>query len=116
MRRATKAALQSALILPGAGHIGLNRYVRGSVLMVSALLAILVIVKNVYQSAVSTVVAMSDGEVPDADLISEIVMHSANTPTGPSGKIALIVLLASWLIGIIDAYRLGAADASADEG
>jgi hypothetical protein len=47
MTRSTKAALLSGLVFPGVGHMVLKRFLRGSILMLSALTALLVIVTKV---------------------------------------------------------------------
>jgi hypothetical protein len=48
MKKSSKAALLSGLIFPGIGHMVLKQYLRGSVLMFSALAAFSVIVTRVF--------------------------------------------------------------------
>ena len=110
MKRSSKAALLSGLVFPGIGHIVLKQYLRGSVLMLFALVALSAIVTTIYQRALTIVDRINSGDVPvDTGAIAEMV---SNSPSGADSfieNIAVIVLGACWLIGIIDSYRLGVA-------
>ena len=110
MRRSTKAALLSGLIFPGIGHLVLKQYLRGSVLMLSALIASAIIVTAVFQRALTIVDRINSGEIPvDTGAIAEMVSNSTNGADSSIESISMIVLGACWLIGIIDSYRLGIA-------
>ena len=110
MKRSSKAALLSGLIFPGIGHIVLKQYLRGSVLMLFALVALSVIVSSIYQRALTIVDRINSGDIPvDTGAIAEMVSNSTSGADSFIENIALIVLGACWLIGIIDSYRLGVA-------
>ena len=110
MKRSSKVALLSGLILPGIGHIVLKQYLRGSVLMLFALVALSVIVTRIYQRALTVVDRINSGDIPvDAGAIAEMVSNSTSAADSLIENIALLVLAACWLIGIIDSYRLGVA-------
>jgi hypothetical protein len=110
MTRSTKAALLSALIFPGIGHMVLKQYLRGSVLMIFALIASSVIVTVVIQRALTIVDRINSGEIPgETGAIAEMVSNSTNGGDSLIVNISVIVLGACWLIGIIDSYRLGIA-------
>jgi len=110
MKRSTKAALLSGLVFPGVGHMFLKKYVRGSVLMLSALVAFSVIVNTVMQRAMAVVDQINRGDIPlDTGTIAELVSISADGADSLTGNVAVMVLGACWLIGIIDSYRLGIA-------
>ena len=110
MRRSTKAALLSGLIFPGIGHMVLKRYLRGSILMLSALMASSVIVKIVIQRALIIVDRINSGDIPlETGAIAEMVSNSTNGAESPIQNISVFILVACWLIGIIDSYRLGIA-------
>jgi hypothetical protein len=110
MKRSSKAALLSALIFPGIGHIVLKQYLRGSVLMLSALAAFSIVVTRVFQRALTIVDRVNSGEIPvDTGAIAEMVSNSTSGANGFIENIAVVVLVACWLIGIIDSYRLGVA-------
>ena len=110
MKKSSKAALLSGLIFPGIGHFVLKQYLRGSILMLFALVALSVIVTRIFQQALTIVDRINSGEIPaDTVAIAEMVSNSTSAADSLIDNIALIVLLACWLIGIIDSYRLGAA-------
>ena len=110
MTRSTKAALLSGLVFPGIGHMVLKQYLRGSVLMISALTASSVIVTVVIQRALTIVDRINSGDIPvETGAIAEMVSNSTNGADSLIENISVIVLGACWLIGIIDSYRLGIA-------
>ena len=110
MKRSSKAALLSGLIFPGIGHIVLKQYLRGSVLMLSALAAFSIVVTRVFQRALTIVDRVNSGEIPvDTGAIAEMVSNSTSGADRSIENIAVVVLGVCWLIGIIDSYRLGVA-------
>ena len=107
MKRSSRAALLSGLIFPGIGHIVLKQYLRGSVLMLFALVALSVIVTR---RALTIVDRINSGDIPiDTGAIAEMVSNSTSGANSFIENIAVIVLGACWLIGIIDSYRVGVA-------
>ncbi len=111
MSKASKAALLSGLVFPGAGHMLLQKYLRGSVLMIAALGASTVIIKNIVAQTLAVVDRINSGDIPaDTGAIAEMVANSSSATDGFAANAAVIVLLACWLIGIVDAYRLGSAE------
>ncbi len=110
MTRSTKAALLSGLVFPGIGHMVLKQYLRGSALIISALIASSVIVTVVIQRALTIVDRINSGDIPvETGAIAEMVSNSTNGADSLIENISVIVLGACWLIGIIDSYRLGIA-------
>ena len=110
MTRSTKVALLSGLIFPGIGHMVLKQYLRGSVLMILALIAASVIVIEVIQQALTIVDRINSGDIPvETGAIAEMVSNSTSGADSLIQNISVIVLGACWLIGIIDSYRLGIA-------
>ncbi len=110
MTRSTKAALLSGLVFPGIGHMVLKQYLRGSALIISALIASSVIVTVVIQRALTIVDRINSGDIPvETGAIAEMVSNSTNGTDSLIENISVIVLGACWLIGIIDSYRLGIA-------
>ncbi len=108
MTRSIKAALLSGLIFPGIGHMVLKQYLRGSILMFSALIALSVIVTVTIQRALTIVDSINSGEIPvDTGVIAELVSNSTSGADSSRVNISVIVLGVCWLIGIIDSYRLG---------
>ena len=110
MTKSTKAALLSGLVFPGIGHFVLKQYVRGSILMLVALIAMSAIVRIVFQQAQAIVDRVVSGEIPlETGAISELVANSSNDSDSLIPSISVIVFFACWLIGIIDSYRVGMA-------
>ena len=88
----------------------LKHYLRGSILMLSALVAFSVIVTRVFQRALTIVDRIDSGDIPlETGAIAEVVSNSTSGADGFIESTAVIVLGACWLIGIIDSYRLGVA-------
>ena len=110
MTRSTKAALLSGLVFPGIGHMVLKKYLRGSALIISALIASSIIVTVVIQRALTIVDRINSGDIAvETGAIAEMVSNSTNGADSLIENISVIVLGACWLIGIIDSYRLGIA-------
>ncbi len=88
----------------------LKQYLRGSVLMLSALVAFSVIVTRIFQRALTIVDRINSGDIPiETGAIAALVSNSTNGVDSFIENTAVIVLAACWLIGIIDSYRLGVA-------
>jgi hypothetical protein len=110
MTRSTKAALLSGLVFPGIGHIVLKRYLRGSVLMASTLIALSVIVTSAVRQALAVVDKVNSGELTlDTGAIAELVATSSSGAEGSIINIAMLVIAVCWVIGIVDSYRIGKA-------
>ena len=88
----------------------LKQYLRGSVLMFFALVALSVVVTRIFQRALTIVDRINSGDIPvDTGAIAEMVSNSTSGADNFVENAALIVLGACWLVGIIDSYRLGVA-------
>jgi len=86
----------------------LKQYLRGSVFMLSALVALSVIVSKAIKQAVTIVDRINSGEIPlEAGAITELVSKSTSGAEGSILNIAALVFGAVWIIGIIDSYRRG---------
>lgn len=108
MSKSTTAVLLSALVLPGAGHLYLKHFPRGIALIAASLACLWVIVGSAMQQA-STVLEKleSEGGALDAGHITDLVTQTANSSDSTVATVATLVLAGCWLIGIVDAYRLG---------
>ena len=108
MTTSIKAALLSGLVFPGLGHMVLKQYLRGSILMLAALIAFSTIVTVVTRRALTVIDSMESGEIPaDTGAISELVSNSISSADNSIVNFSLLALAVCWLIGIIDSYRLG---------
>lgn len=110
MSRALKASLLSALVLPGAGHLYLRRYLRGLVLAALALAALWFVLAETLAVANDILAEAERGAATDvtalADLIGERAAHAESAGVGR----ATLFLGVIWVVGIVDAYRLGRRD------
>ncbi len=105
MSRSTNAVLLSALVLPGAGQIYLKRYRRGMVLIAISLACLWVFVDSAMQQAAAVLQRLElDGGALDAGQLSDL---ASQTASGSGSTVATFVLAGCWLVGIVDAYRLG---------
>lgn len=110
MRKSTKAVLLSGLVFPGIGHLVFRQYLRAWLLIIGSLAAISVVVRIAFRQAESIMDRVASGEVPlDTGAISNLVANASSASDERISGIALVVYLACWLVGIIDAYRIGSA-------
>ena len=108
MRRPIKAALLSGLVFPGAGHMFLKQYLRSFALMLSAVIALSVLVAIAMQEALVIVDRINSGELAlESGAIAELVSNATSSAESTVSNIATAILGACWLIGIIDSCRRG---------
>ena len=107
MKPSAKALLLSALVFPGAGHVYLKRYATGVVLIAIAAIATYSLLADAVHVAFAISDKITSGDVPlDANAISTMVERQSQQVV-TSSTIATYALGLSWLIGIIDSYRIG---------
>lgn len=108
MRKSTIAVLLSALVLPGAGHLYLKQVWRGVALIVISLACLWIIMDRVMQQASAVIDRLeTEGGALDAGHISDLVAQTSSSSGSALATIATLVLAGCWLVGIIDAWRLG---------
>lgn len=108
MSRSTNAVLLSALVLPGAGQIYLKRYRRGIALIAISLACLWVFVDSTMQQAAAVLQNLeSGGGALDVGQLSDLANQTASGSGSTVATVATFVLVGCWLVGIIDAYRLG---------
>ncbi len=109
MKKSVKAALFSALVFPGAGHFVLRRYARGMMFFLPATLAFLFVANKAVSKALAIADKVLQGEVPlDAEAIATLVYAGSNASESMMMNVATFVMLACWVAGIIDSWRIGA--------
>lgn len=108
MNKAITAALLSALVCPGTGHFYLNKYNIGSLISAVSLSGLVYLLYQAVARAKEISAQILSGAIElDVNLIYQMVTEQ------PSGAQAIYVSIATWafiigwLIGVIDAYRLG---------
>ena len=109
MRQSTKAALLSGLVFPGMGHLYLRQYVRGVLFAGAAGVLLYFIVSVALSTAFDVMGKIQSGNVPlDVESISELVVKQSHE-SEESTNTATMVLIALWVMGIADSYRVGRA-------
>lgn len=106
MKKSLKAALLSGLVFPGVGQFWLKHAVRGSVLVVAVSASLAVIVVKITQQALA-ILEKIESEGGAVDLVA--IVNSANASSSNDNviKIASLLLVACWIVSIVDAYALG---------
>ena len=110
MNKPMKAALLSAFVFPGVGHLLLKKYIPGVFLAGTAFAGLYFLIAKTVERALQIAEKVQSGEVQlDAATITELVSKQATGNESQLLNIAAAVLLISWLIGIVDSYRVGRA-------
>lgn len=107
MTKATKAALLSGLVLPGAGHIYLRSYVRGAALLIVTALVLINLLQRAMQQANSIASNLLASGAADLDTIVAQATAATSRIDSTPFDIGTLVLGACWLFAIIDSYRIG---------
>jgi len=103
-----KAALLSALVLPGAGHMYLKKTARAVALFITVFIALWIIISDAVAHANKIVNQMlTQGTAIDLNNISQISAQAAQNYDDTNSNLALVVLLICWFFAIVDSYRLG---------
>lgn len=108
MSKSIKAALWSGLVFPGVGHLFLKSYGRGIGLIAVSAICLFIIVSSATNQAMAVLEKIeADGGMVDPSRVAEL-LSQASTPAGTHAlSIATTVLIACWIVGMVDAYRLG---------
>ncbi|MDA3884091.1 MAG: hypothetical protein PF638_00680 [Candidatus Delongbacteria bacterium] len=108
MTKSKRAALLSALVIPGAGHLFLKKRIRGFAFIGLSIMSLYFIISKLLERAYSILEKIEKGEVqPNIVAIMDMV---SKQPTGQEAKIisiATYILIITWIISIIDSYRIG---------
>ena len=108
MSKSKKAALLSALVFPGLGHLFLKKYAIAAGLVGTAFFALYWLVSKTVESTLQISEKIQSGEVQlDAASITELVSKQAAGAEAQSLDVATTVIVIVWLIAIVDSYRLG---------
>ncbi len=108
MKKAIKAALLSAFVFPGLGHLLLKRYISAAILATTAFTASYLLISKILEDAMQIVDKIQHGDLPaDVITITELVSQQTDGNDLLSSNIMTSVLLITWLVAIIDCYRIG---------
>jgi hypothetical protein len=101
MQRAVSAALLSAFVFPGAGHLYLRRHRRACLFLVPALAAVFVLAGDVMQRASALADQVVAGTLP-LDPAAIAARLQAQGGTSALETACGVVLAACWLGSIVD--------------
>ncbi len=108
MTKSMKAALLSAFVFPGVGHVFLKKYISAAVLAGIAFGGLYFLITKAVERALQITEKIQSGEIQlDITGISELVSNQSTGTEAQLQNIAAAVLVITWLIGILDAYRVG---------
>jgi len=108
MKKSIKAALLSAFVFPGIGHLFLKKYISAAVLAGSALTASYIVIAETLENAQQIVAKIQSGEVAaDMAAITEQIAEQANNSGLVNADLMSQLLIIIWLVAIVDAYRVG---------
>jgi hypothetical protein len=108
MKKSSKAVLLSALVLPGAGHVFLKRYVSAMVLIGISLAALYVLISTAVEQALQISEKILNGEIqPDIASIAQMVSESSIGAETQLVSLSTTALILVWLVSIIDSFRAG---------
>ena len=108
MSKSLKAALLSALVFPGIGHFSLKKPLQGSLLSGIAIVCLYFLLAAVVDIAQGLSVKIQSGEIPfDVTTINELVHQQLAGNDGQLVNIPSLLLMICWVVGVIDAFRIG---------
>ena len=103
-----KAALLSALVFPGAGHFFLKKHIAGIVLAGSTCASLYLLISNMMERVLQITEKIQHGQVQlDVAAITELISKQSTGNEAQLLNIATVVLIVSWLVGIVDSYIVG---------
>lgn len=108
MNTSTKAALLSALVFPGAGHLLLKKYVMAGVLGAIATIGAYVLISQAVDIALLIADKINRGEIAlDPERIAATIEQYTTAAQSQTADMAVYAVAAAWLIGVIDSFRQG---------
>jgi hypothetical protein len=108
MNHSAKAAFLSGAIFPGLGQVFLKHYVRGIALMLVVSASLVVLVKKAVEQALAILEKVQwEGGSIDMITISNAATQASTSSDSHTFNFLLFLIVFCWLIGIVDAYRIG---------
>ena len=108
MNKSLKGAVLSGLIFPGLGQVALKYYKRGVIIMLTVLVSLAIIVVKVAQLALAILEKIElEGCAININTISDTVTQVSSNSGDLTLNFFLFLIIACWIIGIVDAYRIG---------
>jgi len=108
MKHSVKGALLSGAVFPGLGQFVLRHYVRGVALMLAVSAGLFIIVKIALEQALAILERIQwEGGLIDMTTISNAAAQASTSSHSRTFNFLLLLIVACWLFGTVDAYRLG---------
>ncbi len=109
MKTSFIAAFLSAFVIPGAGHLYLKRYGRGSACIITVLIGLGVIVYSmttyIHKHADAIIAKIQSGTASLPGVI-DMIRSGTSAETSYYDSV-LYFLVCLWVFALIDAYRIG---------
>ena len=108
MNNALKGAFLSGLVFPGLGQIILKHYKRGAVIILAVSVSLVVILIIALQKALAIMEMIESGG--SAINMSTIINAATEATTSSASlifRLLMLLVIFCWIIGIVDAYRIG---------
>jgi hypothetical protein len=108
MKNSLKGALLSGLVFPGLGQLVLKHYRRGFSLMLIVMAGLFVIIKITVGQAYAILEKIeAEGGTPDMETVTQAAAQAATPSDSLIINLVTLLIVLCWLVGIIDAYRIG---------
>jgi TM2 domain-containing membrane protein YozV len=108
MKNSLKGAFWSGLIFPGLGQIVLKHYKRGAVIMFTVLVSMSVFIVKAVQHGLDILEKIElQGGAISMSTISNAATQASATSGNLTFNIVLLLVILCWIIGVVDAYRIG---------
>jgi hypothetical protein len=108
MKKYKKAALLSAFLFPGAGHLFFKKYISGGIISGISAIALYVLISHAITRALDVSQKILHGEIAaDIQTIMTEVSSQVSEADALTLDTATAVFVIMWIISIVDAYRIG---------
>jgi hypothetical protein len=108
MKNSLKGALLSGLVFPGLGQVVLKKYKRGLALMLLVFACLMAVsTKAVLQALAIVEKIQLEGGVIDIKIITDAAARASSLSDNLIYNLGLLLIVACWIFGIVDAYRIG---------
>ncbi|WP_426414688.1 DUF6677 family protein [Aestuariirhabdus sp. LZHN29] len=107
MRKPIQAALLSALVFPGAGHLLLKRYTHGSLLVAVAMLSLYFLLSASIDMAQEIAVRIQRGDIALDGVSLREAVSSLSASNGQALDVPAMLYMVSWIMGVVSSYCAG---------
>ena len=108
MNHSVKGAFLSGAVFPGLGQVVLKHYARGIALMLTVSASLVVLVKKAVEQALAILEKIQwEGGSIDIITISNAATRASTSFDSHTFNFLLFLIVSCWLIGTVDAYRIG---------